>query len=381
MPRAIETTRLRARFETKVALTVVVVSLVPLGAMLLLGQELVQVATLGLTVVPAALIAWWAARSVTQRVKLLAIATARVGQGDLSVRVRPRGNDEVDELMRAFNAMVGDMQIARARIEYLQKIGAWQDFARCLAHEIKNPLTPIQLAIQEVAKKYPGDDPAFARTLVTAREVIEEEVETLRRLVVAFSNFARLPDVKTEPGDLAEFVRDAGGSRGFLDDAAADAGHVGAGADAIVAFEPGSEVLPVAIDRTMLRRALDNLVRNATQAGAKHVWVRAQKHGEQAWLIVDDDGPGVPEARRAQIFEPYYTTKEEGTGLGLAIVRKIAFDHNGDVGLEQNDDRGARFVITLPIAGPTWQSRLTFVTFSGSERVVSPVPVRGNLPE
>src|SRR5690606_17507363 len=114
----------------------------------------------------------------------------------------------------------------------------------------------------------------FARTLETAREVIEEEVETLRRLVAAFSGFARLPDVKTAPGDLAEFVRDAGENQAFLDEAA---GGVARKSNVEVVFQPGEAPIPVMLDRMLMRRALDNLVRNAVQAGASHVWVRSER--------------------------------------------------------------------------------------------------------
>jgi two-component system nitrogen regulation sensor histidine kinase NtrY len=342
---------------------------------MLVGVLKAQIAILPVAVFASIVLTWWVARSVTRRVKLLAIATSRVGQGDLSVRVRPRGSDELDDLIRAFNGMVEDMQLSRSRIEYLQRIGAWQDFARRLAHEIKNPLTPIQLAIQEVAKKYSGDDATFKKTLQTAREVIEEEVETLRRLVAAFSAFARLPDVKTAPGDLAEFVRDAGENQAFLDEAASGVTGTRHGTVDLV-FQPGDAPISVRIDRILMRRALDNLVRNAVQAGAKQVRIRAERHDDEAWLIVEDDGPGIPEDKRARVFDPYYTTKEEGTGLGLAIVRKLAFDHNGDVGLEESPSGGARFIVTLPVATPGRETRLSFVTFSGSKpRPQPPTPM------
>ena len=314
---------------------------------------------------------WWLARSAARRITLLTLATARVRDGDLAVRVRPRGNDEIDALMQSFNLMVAQMQLSQSRVEYLQRIGAWQDFARRLAHEIKNPLTPIQLAIQEVARKYPGGDEAFTRSLTTAREVIEEEVETLRRLVAAFSEFARLPDVKTAPGDLAQFVRDAADNRAFLDEAAQSVSEV------MVHFEAGEVPLPVVLDRILLRRVLDNLVRNAVEAGAREVWVRAERHDEQAWLIVDDDGPGIAANVRDRVFEPYVTTKGTGTGLGLAIVRKIAFDHRGDVGFEPRTPHGTRFVVTLPLENPLQERRLSFVTFSGTrpDAPLAPVPL------
>jgi nitrogen fixation/metabolism regulation signal transduction histidine kinase len=362
----------RMRFEARVGLAAGAAALVPLVAMLALGQGVVPLTILLVATMPTALLAWWVAGRIARRVRLLAMATARVGQGDLAVRVRPRGNDEVDALMRSFNGMVDELQQSRSRIAYLERIGAWQQFAQRLAHEIKNPLTPIQLAIQEVAKKYDGGDASFAHTLATAREVIEEEVETLRRLVAAFTDFGRLPDVKLLDGDLAEFVRDAGESHEFLAEAAGTARD--ASTPVRVEFAPGEAPLPVRLDRILLRRVLDNLVKNAVQAGAHVVWVRAETRDNIALLTVEDDGPGVSEEARAHVFDPYFTTHKEGTGLGLAIVRKIALDHGGDVSVESRPGGGARFIVALPEASGSSPRRVSLVTFSGIERVELPRP-------
>lgn len=334
---------------------------------------------LALVLIPAlaaALAVARTAREASRRIRALTLAAEHVGGGDLGAQVRARGDDELGELMRMFNRMVEETRLTRERAEYLQRVAAWQEFARRLAHEIKNPLTPIQLAVQEVARKYQGDDERFRRTLNTAREVVEEEVATLRRLVTAFSEFARLPDVKTAPGDLAEFVRDMASARALLDEAAAPEG-----ARAVLHFDPGARAIPVAIDRIMLKRAYENLVRNAMQAvGARegNVWVRAEVRRvevpvadgaaaelvDQAWLVVEDDGPGVPKERQSEVFVPYFTTRAEGTGLGLAIVRKIALDHDGDVGCDDRPGGGARFTLTLPLRDPNRKPRRSFVTFS-----------------
>lgn len=296
----------------------------------------------------------------------LITAAAKVGGGDLAVRVTAEG--ELEALTTAFNQMVEELAMSRSRVEYLQRIAGWQELARRLAHEIKNPLTPIQLAVQELARRYKGDDPAFAKTLETTREVVEEEVATLRRLVGAFSEFARLPDVKPAPADLAEFVRDMASSRALLDE-------LDPGVE--VRFEAGDAAVPVRIDRIMFRRAVENLLRNAVEAMADrggHVWVRVETREvretdgpevtPQAWLVVEDDGPGVPAARQEKVFDPYFTTKATGTGLGLAIVRKIALDHDGDVGVADRPGGGARFVLTLPLTAEGRRSRRSFVTFT-----------------
>ncbi|MEZ4409737.1 MAG: ATP-binding protein [Polyangiales bacterium] len=338
-------------------------------------------AALGVLALGFALAAWLlrqGERDVSGRVAKLVTAAERVGAGELNARVRPSGGDAVEALMRAFNQMAEELSLSRSRVDYLSRIAGWQDLARRLAHEIKNPLTPIQLAVQEVARKYPGDDERFAKTLATAKEVVEEEVATLRRLVGAFSEFARLPDVKPAAGDLRDFVREMETSRAFIDEAAGST-------DVTVRFEAGEGALPVMIDRVMFRRAAENLVKNAVEAVGKrggNVWVRCERREvtppaeegqapraavSQAWLTIEDDGPGVAPAHREKVFDPYFTTKGDGgTGLGLAIVRKVALDHDGDVGLEERPGGGARFVLVLPVREPGKSGRLSFVTFTGA---------------
>jgi signal transduction histidine kinase len=199
-------------------------------------------------------------RRVTRRVAVLAAATERVGAGDLSVQVPSDVQDEIGELTNAFNAMVRDIRNARGRIEYLQRIGAWQEFARRLAHEIKNPLTPIQLAVQEVHRSYSGADEAYRARLDDALAIVEEEVATLRRLVGEFSAFARLPEASLEEADLNEFLRDASRSLETIPE------EYGADETISVRCELARGALPVFIDAMMLKRGLDNLVRNSVQA-------------------------------------------------------------------------------------------------------------------
>ncbi len=292
-------------------------------------------------------------RRVTRRVAVLAEATERVGKGDLSVQVATDGGDEIAELTRAFNAMVRDIREGRDRIEYLQRIGAWQEMARRLAHEIKNPLTPIQLAVQEVHRTYKGDDARYRRTVEDAAAIVEEEVATLRRLVGEFSEFARLPVAALGTGDLGDFVREA--LRGVDPAGLLPSGLRDARPPAL-AMEVADEAMPVMIDAQMLRRTLDNLVRNAVHAVAAaapedggHVIVGARLEDDAAVLEVRDDGPGVPAEARARVFDPYYTTKDDGTGLGLAIVKKVVLEHGGSIDCGQAPEGGAAFRIRLPL--------------------------------
>jgi two-component system nitrogen regulation sensor histidine kinase NtrY len=307
-----------------------------------------------LVIVVAFLIGAVVSRRVTRRVTALAEASRKVGAGDLSVTLPTGSTDEVTELTQAFNDMVRDLRDSRTRIEYLQRISAWQDFARRLAHEIKNPLTPIQLAAQEMDDTYDGDNEAYRKKLKHARAIIEEEVATLRRLVGEFSAFAKLPRADLAPSDLCDLAHS------IHDSVPAILEDVGRGSPAPVEVRVScaTEPIRVRMDPMMLKRAVDNILRNAIQAvyeehpsGGGRVLVRAYCTDTAGFIEVRDNGPGIPKENWDRVFDPYYTSKAEGTGLGLAIVKKVVLEHDGHVRLDRAHEGGARFNIELPLMG------------------------------
>ncbi|MBW1760597.1 MAG: HAMP domain-containing protein [Deltaproteobacteria bacterium] len=305
-----------------------------------------------LVIVVAFLIGAIVSRRVTRRVTALAEASRQVGAGDLTVTLPTGSNDEVTELTQAFNDMVRDLRDSRARIEYMQRISAWQDFARRLAHEIKNPLTPIQLAAQELDETYDGENEAYRKKLEHARAIIEEEVATLRRLVGEFSSFAKLPRADLSPSDLCDLAH------GIQDAVPAILEDVGRGTPAPVEVRVtcATEPIRVRMDPMMLKRGVDNLLRNAIQSvyeahpsGGGEVLVRAYRTEASGVIEVRDNGPGISRENWDRVFDPYYTTKTEGTGLGLAIVKKVVLEHGGQVRLDRAPEGGARFSIELPL--------------------------------
>ena len=289
-------------------------------------------------------------RRLIRRIQRLSAATSAVAAGDLSVKVDPGAQDEVGDLVESFNSMVAELSLSRARIEYLQKISAWQEMARRLAHEIKNPLTPIQLSAQQLKEKYDGDDPAFSRLLTQSTEIIEEEVATLRRLTSDFSSFARLPQVVPERVSLQDFLGECEAS--FL--------PVADVSDVTILWEVPDEKVDVLVDRMMMKRVVDNLTRNASEAlfnagvSDPRITVRATlKKGakqNEAEIRVEDNGPGIAPEHHPSIFDPYFTTKNEGTGLGLAISKKIVLEHGGRIWVDEEKAGGAAFIIALPTA-------------------------------
>ena len=308
---------------------------------------------LGITVALAILVGVLVVRPVIRRINQLAAATAPVAEGDLSVRVEESGKDEIAELARAFNAMLERLGKSRARIEFLKRVGEWQNMAKRLAHEIKNPLTPIQLAVEECHGRYKGDDKPFRTLLDTTHDIVVEEVASLRRLVGEFAEFARLPRAALREGDLVAFLSEQ--EPRLRREAIPQHGD----AEAVeLELSVSDKGIPVAIDRTMLYRVLSNLVANGAQAAlAEHgagdaaVRVSAKSSKNHCSITVEDNGPGIDARMRATVFDPYVTTKKDGTGLGLTIVKKVIIDHGGQIDVDESDLGGARFRIRLPLWG------------------------------
>ena len=294
------------------------------------------------------------ARATTRKLTVLSEIILRVAGGDLRARVPDLGQDELGQLGAAFNGMLDELDSAQRKLSYLQKIGAWQEMARRIAHEIKNPLTPIQLAVQQLREKDPGTSPAFTKMLHTSVEIVEDEIESLRRMVTSFSRFAKVPEVQVVPVDIARVVEEFDRAYGHLTERETD----------VLEVEPVPPGLVILGDRQLLKQCLVNLVENAVlsqrERGPVHVRVSVRPVPPEPGvdpglpptaceLRVDDNGPGIAPERRERVFEPYESTRKEGTGLGLAIVKKVVLDHGGEVRVDESELGGAAIVIRLPL--------------------------------
>jgi two-component system nitrogen regulation sensor histidine kinase NtrY len=221
-----------------------------------------------------------------------------------------------------------------------QKIAAWREVARRLAHEIKNPLTPILLSAERLRRHFAGGPPGPRALVDECTGTIVGEVESLKGLVDEFSQFARMPSPRAVPTDLHQLLLD---SLALYN-----------GIFAQVTIEPrfAPEMPLVALDPEQIRRVIINLVDNAVEAMERrgHIVVETQRDpaNNVVRIVVADDGPGIPTAERDKLFLPYYSTKRRGSGLGLAIVRRIIAEHGGSIEVGDNTPRGTRFTIELP---------------------------------
>jgi two-component system nitrogen regulation sensor histidine kinase NtrY len=232
--------------------------------------------------------------------------------------------DDISEAIRAQQAMT------------------WREVARRIAHEIKNPLTPIQLSTQRLRKKFAEGAPDAAAILDECTRTIIQEVEGLRNMVDEFSRYARMPSPRPRPGDLHQIVQQV---------AQLYAG-IRQGISLQTDLDPA--VPPLNLDPEQMRRALINLVDNAVAAlgeetGEITVSTRYLSADGRVQLEIADTGPGFPPDDRDRAFLPYYSTKRSSGGLGLAIVNRIIVEHGGEIRIEDNLPHGARLVITLPV--------------------------------
>ena len=229
---------------------------------------------------------------------------------------------------------------------FKEQVARWQDVAQRLAHEIRNPLTPILLTVQELEKQYPDDKSRYQSLLQTSVSIVREEVTSLRRIVDEFSAFAKLPQVEPLPLDLNQVVLE------FLE------AYNWFRERVTIEWQQHPGVLMAALDRMLFKRVLHNLIENAIEAGSPVLLIRTgELPTEEVILQIEDKGPGIPEHLQSKIFTPYFTTKQLGTGLGLSITKKIIIDHGGSITVSANPDGGSTFTIRLPVLSKPQESK------------------------
>ena len=292
----------------------------------------------GAALVAALAAALWLSGRIAWPVGRVADAARRVAGGDLDGSVPVTSRDEIGDLARAFNTMTAELRASRERAVQAERVAAWREMARRLAHELKNPLFPIQLSIETLRRNLDQPAPAFASLFRESSETILDALRSLRRIVDEFAEFARMPRPEPRPTDVNAVVEKVVALH-----------RAGAGAVRMeTALSP--ELPAIAADPDLLARALGNLVRNALEAMPRGgtLNVRTAARDGTVSIEVEDDGPGITDEQRTRLFVPYFTTKKGGTGLGLAIVQGIVSDHGGRVEVESAPGAGTTFTLILP---------------------------------
>jgi nitrogen fixation/metabolism regulation signal transduction histidine kinase len=292
---------------------------------------------LGLALAVALALLW--SMQLSRPVERLAAFSDRVARGAWDEPLELQSIRELETLVAALDRMRADLVGYRERLVTSERHAAWGQMARAVAHEVRNPLTPIAISVADLQRSHAQGRPDFPQILEQSVRTISEELTTLQRLLHEFSEFGRLPEPRFAPCPVGELLADL---------ETLYAREVADGRLAVARPERG---VVLAADAGQLRQALINLVKNGLEAaGASgHVVLRASPAGARVRFEIVDDGPGMTPAERASLFVPGYSTKPHGNGLGLAMVERIVHDHGGTIAVESVPGRGTTFRVTLPI--------------------------------
>jgi nitrogen fixation/metabolism regulation signal transduction histidine kinase len=275
--------------------------------------------------------------------------------------VNVRGGDEVGQLATSFNKMTEQLVEQRDKLVQVERVAAWRELARRLAHELKNPLFPLQTTVENLRKAREQNSEQFEEVFQESTGILLAEIENLKAIVGRFSDFAKMPQPELSTVNLNEIVRTV--VKLFEGQFSA------VGRPAITPELHLEDDLPlIQADATLLHRAVENLVLNAMDAmpaGGVLMLRTAHKDGEVT-LEISDTGTGLTPEESERLFTPYYTTKQHGTGLGLAIVQAVVADHGGRISVESETGVGTSFHIDLPIK-PSHKAQAFPIVFEKKE--------------
>ncbi|HEV3196663.1 MAG TPA: ATP-binding protein [Bryobacteraceae bacterium] len=284
-------------------------------------------------------LSWWATARVTRPVLRLAESAAKVAAGNWGATVDTASNDEIGQLARAFNRMTHELVEQRDRLVQAERVAAWRELARRLAHELKNPLFPLQITVENMQRARESYPEQFDEVFRESTGTLLAELANLKQIIGRFSDFAKMPAPEMQAVDLNELA--AGTLKLFEPQLAKSRVQADAQLD--------PQLRPVHADPEQMARVLRNLVLNAIDAMPEGgtLTVRTVALAGGARLEVSDTGQGLTPEECERLFTPYYTTKTHGTGLGLAIVQSVVSDHKGRIAVESSPGKGSTFRIEL----------------------------------
>lgn len=245
-------------------------------------------------------------------------------------------NDELNQLVKAYNKMILQIQEQKQRLSFKEKEEAWREMAKQVAHEVKNPLTPMKLTIQNFERKFDPADPDIRDKVKHLSRTLVDQIDLVATVASAFSQFAQLPEKNNEIFDLNKEIKNI----------------INIFSDEKIYFHSNRDLIMVEMDKIYLSRIITNLVANARQA--KHddrdniINLDVEQRQKRVIITVDDNGKGIPEELYDRIFEPNFTSKTSGTGLGLTMVRKMVEDYKGEISVKSELGKGSTFTISLP---------------------------------
>ncbi|HXX20481.1 MAG TPA: ATP-binding protein [Candidatus Acidoferrum sp.] len=290
------------------------------------------------------ILSWWGAARVTRPVQKLAEGAREVSAGNWAARVNVRGRNEIGQLALAFNRMTEQLSEQRERLVQAERVAAWRELARRLAHELKNPLFPLQTTVENLQRAKEQSPEQFDEVFRESTGILLSEIENLKKIIGRFSDFAKMPQPELGPVNLNETVR---GVVKLFESQFSAVGRPPITPELHLDEQPPT----IQADEALVRRAIENLVLNAMDAmpSGGVLMLRTTHQNGDVDLEVSDTGTGLTPEECDRLFTPYYTTKQHGTGLGLAIVQSVVSDHGGRIWVESEAGVGTSFHIHLPV--------------------------------
>jgi nitrogen fixation/metabolism regulation signal transduction histidine kinase len=285
------------------------------------------------------------AARMTRPLQQLATAASEIGKGNWETRVAPASQDEIGQLATAFNNMTSELTTQKERLLQAERVAAWRELARRLAHELKNPLFPLQITVENLLRARENTPEQFDEVFRESTATLLAEIANLKTIIGRFSDFSKMPAPQLQAVDLDDLVRSV---------VQLFQGQLTRGANKIEPVLDLGKPPQISGDPVLLRRVIENLVLNAIDAmpqGGKLTF-RTAADGKFASFELSDSGKGLTQEECERLFTPYYTTKQHGTGLGLAIVQSVVSDHQGRISVSSKKDQGTTFHVELPL----WES-------------------------
>ncbi|MFP9112872.1 sensor histidine kinase [Flavobacterium sp. RHBU_3] len=285
------------------------------------------------------IIAYFLSSYIAQSIKAVSVRIKEASLNEVNEKIHmDEAPQEITLLVDAYNSLVDDLEASAALLAQKEREEAWREMAKQVAHEIKNPLTPMRLTVQSFQRKFDPADPNIREKLGEFVNTLIQQIDTMTSVASAFSNFASLPAQQNETLNVVEIVK-----------LALDIFN-----ESYISFHTEENIIITRMDRTQLIRIITNLVKNAIQALDEdkpnpRVAVQIIREGEKVKITVADNGKGISTEDRGRIFEPKFTTKSSGMGLGLSIIRNIVESYHGTITFDSTPTKGTIFTVTLPI--------------------------------
>ena len=294
----------------------------------------IAVLLLVLTVVIAIFVASW----ITTPLRLIQESFKNVELGKQNQPIAYKGNDEIGALVKDYNDKLAELELKAMQLARSERETAWREMAKQVAHEIKNPLTPMRLSLQHFQRSFDPSSEKAQEKINKIADSLVEQIDTLTKIANEFSNFAKMPKANEQRVDLIPMIHNA--INLYQSD------------EIDISFDTSLEEVIVFVDKDLMLRVFNNLIKNAIQATAEDekpiIKISVEEEGKNFLIRVDDNGTGISEEAKGKIFVPNFTTKTTGAGLGLAMVKQIVQNHNGEIWFETEQGKGTTFFVLVP---------------------------------